>query len=707
MVNITEFYTSSANDTYETINEALKEINKKIFVFVDDLDRLNQEEILQVLKLIRNTANFKNTVFVVAMDKGYILNRLSNDDVILNSRFIDKFFQLEIYLPEIDQSILIEEFKNILTSSSIFKSEQIEIEFENIINLNKILFNDYITNLRDVKRVCNQIIFEYEFINEEIKLEDFMNFILLKLNFPEFINKLKRTPLLYLEKSSNYYTLISSNSNIKIGDGADVINIDLQKIKYQDYKKYDIYNQFFIEDKVGREEILKLTDDEKFLLIKTLITLFGQENALTPNSIKFENNFRRFMQLNYKSSDFLNKNFSEIIEKKDVIDIKKQIENIIQNNQQFELLDRIKYYTPLDNDKLKTAIIIYFSLFDTIDNNKLPEYDILRNFGVLTIIHISENKDQHFTNEISNWFISEIIDSKNFKIATQLKLLGYLWEIKKTEKLWEIETSTLEEIGIKKFKKYLSKYDGSFWKVDDNTFYKIYNTLKVIGNLKGQLVKDFKDFLNNNTIAIFCVQSTDFDSFEDHVYAITDSVIEFFGSKQNFKTFVENHKERDTPEIKEYVQFLELFDITNFSIRISYKFKKLEAFALKAESIKLKNNDFQYEKYNKINQIFLHVKNEIDFNYVKNANLFDDSNYRISDFKSFIYKNKFYLVLTYFYGKDDNHDIKYMNKIYGYLQNIHPNSLTMSYKNPKIKKEEFSIKLDNKVILDIHSIQPF
>lgn len=45
-------------------------------VVIDDLDRLEGTELMAVLKLIRITANFKNLIFIVAYDKGFVANAL-------------------------------------------------------------------------------------------------------------------------------------------------------------------------------------------------------------------------------------------------------------------------------------------------------------------------------------------------------------------------------------------------------------------------------------------------------------------------------------------------------------------------------------------------------------------------------------------------------------------------------------------------------
>lgn len=699
--DLSSFNSISANDVYEEINEVLNKINKKIFVFVDDLDRLNQEEILQVLKLIRNTANFRNTIFIVAMDKEYILQRLNNDEAILKNRFIDKFFQLEIYLPEIEKSILIEEFKNILNNSSIFKNELVKIELEQIISLNKILFTDYVKNLRDVKRVCNQIIFEYEFVNEEIKLEDFINFILLKLNFPEFINKLRSNPLLFLEKKTNYYQLIKKTN---VNDNNDFFNIDLQKLSIDELKKYKIYDQFFPENINYNNELVRLNDSEKSLLMKTLIVLFGNENHLKHNSIKFENNFRRFIQLNYKSSDFLNKNFIDLIERENFDQVKNKIDLIIKNQHQYELLDRLKYFSPDDINKLKTTIIIYLELFDTISNNKLQENEILRNFATLVHMNIYENNDGKIdVNEISTWYVEKVIKSDKFKVGTILRSVGYLWEVKKTEELWEINTIQLGEIIIQKFEIYLEEHDGNFWDVSNYDFYRFYHYVKKIDNIKQQLLVSFKAFLNKNKIDIFCAQITEYGGYDENMYKLSDAIIDFFESNKNFLNFVRTHKDNDTKEIKEYIYFLNLFDITKFSIPILFKFNEMKVFDEKVKYLKSQNGDSFYDKEDKMVQIFFKLFDESDFYYLKEVHDIDFTNYRISDFKFFSNDGEFYLVANQYYHKDTDHLLGYMEKIKKHLQKHYPEKMKINKKEHEFPK----IELEDKVIVEVFCYQPF
>lgn len=214
--NISDFFKSSmqsnqipANDLYNEINKTLKSLRKKIIVFIDDLDRLNELEILQVLKLIRNTADFTNTIFVVAMDKEYIINRLKINDKILDARYIDKFFQLEIYLPELDSEKIKELFVDKLLESNLNLNNNFESDLKNALQNHNNLFNDYIKNQRDAKRIINQLIFDYPFFADEIDLNDLMNFIYFKLKFPKAIKTINdnRNVLFTISSSGDYFKL--------------------------------------------------------------------------------------------------------------------------------------------------------------------------------------------------------------------------------------------------------------------------------------------------------------------------------------------------------------------------------------------------------------------------------------------------------------------------------------------------------------------
>ena len=53
----------------ERIDDVLKNSTTKVFIIIDDIDRLLPKEIANIFRLIKLNANFKNTFFFLAYDK--------------------------------------------------------------------------------------------------------------------------------------------------------------------------------------------------------------------------------------------------------------------------------------------------------------------------------------------------------------------------------------------------------------------------------------------------------------------------------------------------------------------------------------------------------------------------------------------------------------------------------------------------------------
>lgn len=117
-------------DRFKNVEKCIQRLNKKILVFMDDLDRLEANELVASLKIIRNTGSFKNVVFFVTYDKEYVLSQLATHfnfdkkDKKQGDRFLEKFFQLEVPLPQLYSSEVREYVKEFNDEDLSFKYKQ-------------------------------------------------------------------------------------------------------------------------------------------------------------------------------------------------------------------------------------------------------------------------------------------------------------------------------------------------------------------------------------------------------------------------------------------------------------------------------------------------------------------------------------------------------------------------------------------------------
>ena len=158
------FFTKKDISTLKNeIEEILYQTDKKIIVVIDDFDRIQGEEIFNLLKLIGIIANFPNIVNIVAYDKEYILSNLnmyfeSIKETNNAEKYIQKIIPFEFPLPQISHTKMQElfnvEFKGII-NNTIYNELGLNDNFSNTIG-------GYLKNIRDLKQLLSAFEFHYK-----------------------------------------------------------------------------------------------------------------------------------------------------------------------------------------------------------------------------------------------------------------------------------------------------------------------------------------------------------------------------------------------------------------------------------------------------------------------------------------------------------------------------------------------------------------
>ena len=74
-------------------------IDCPIIITIDDVDRLQGKELMMVLKIIRDTADFPNVFYIVAADNIHLKRMLKSLNINNPDEYLKKFFNLEFQLP--------------------------------------------------------------------------------------------------------------------------------------------------------------------------------------------------------------------------------------------------------------------------------------------------------------------------------------------------------------------------------------------------------------------------------------------------------------------------------------------------------------------------------------------------------------------------------------------------------------------------------
>ena len=195
----------------EAVNRTLRELGKRVYVLLDDLDRLSGEEILEVLKLMDRNASFTNTVFIVAYDKVYVNNVLKKHlDHGLAHSFIDKYISWEIPLPEPDKEMLELLMRIKLQVRVKDRYSMAYIEFQKGWKEVGSTVVESLNSVRDLKRYLNLMIPRYNEVFGKVDCRDYFLLYLLCYKDSGIYLALQSRRILQLDAPTQTYVLIPS-----------------------------------------------------------------------------------------------------------------------------------------------------------------------------------------------------------------------------------------------------------------------------------------------------------------------------------------------------------------------------------------------------------------------------------------------------------------------------------------------------------------
>ena len=199
-------------ETLESLKDKIEEAiatddSKPFAIFIDDLDRLEGNELFEVLRLIRITANFRNVVFIVAYDRDYICNVLNESKNIKRAEeYIQKIFHLEVSLPKFEDETLLDVFMEEIVRIAALNESNASIlkrSVRQLLDADGLSFTEYVPNFRQARRFANVFAVNLKSIISHTKdfvTKDFVGIELLHFAFPDIHRTLMYKPMTLLKQ---------------------------------------------------------------------------------------------------------------------------------------------------------------------------------------------------------------------------------------------------------------------------------------------------------------------------------------------------------------------------------------------------------------------------------------------------------------------------------------------------------------------------
>lgn len=192
------------------IDKSLKKLKKKIVVVIDDIDRLDPAETKLIFKLVKLTANFPNTIFLLAYDRIRVEERLTEKRTGFDGKeYLKKIVQVNFGLPKPDSSdmydLLFSEMDKTLESPEVKSMTKKYWDEKRWGNLFHGGFKEFFVTIRDINRFVSSWRLNYLIVGyEEVNPIDFAGIELIRIFTPEVHNAIAENKELFTKGDAVY-----------------------------------------------------------------------------------------------------------------------------------------------------------------------------------------------------------------------------------------------------------------------------------------------------------------------------------------------------------------------------------------------------------------------------------------------------------------------------------------------------------------------
>lgn len=506
------------------INIYLKNLDKKIVIIVDDIDRLTDEETEFIFRLTKGIADFDNLIYILLYDKGIVAKSLQTFKKEDGEKYLEKIVQYSLPVPKPHRltlnKLLFQKIDEIIEN---LKKEGNQIFFDRdkwSIVIYEVL-TKHILTVRDINSIINILSFEYPIVVEDVNFTDFFLLTLLRVknnNLYESIYENKNKFLLD-EKNigDNFRTYFDEQKEFK--NILELLFPNLRKdLHPQLASKYDIANDHknkYLTDIYYFENYFSLSIPEDKLSYKDFKEV---ENSIL--DADFDNFKDKILQLDEqrKSSLFLEMFEQNSLEKTiEQENLENAFYNLINISYQLEEGKFDKYYNIMNINPLIKCESIAFKILKKIEkieefikifffeNDEIPliiKMDIFQDikeentFNKLKISDdIKEEIFNYLKNKLENLTLANLLSDKYSEIYIFSRYKYFeasLEKIKKEINEYMFQTHDNFFKVLEKFKYWQLSSNGSRWLINREVLNKLVD-LKIIQEYIDELNNEIKE----------------------------------------------------------------------------------------------------------------------------------------------------------------------------------------------------------------------
>lgn len=188
------------------VSKLLADSGRRIVIVIDDIDRLDRSEIQSILKLVKLSADFDYTAYILAFDKEMVAAAISESygsDIAAGHSFLEKIIQVPLNLPPVDTNVL----RSMVLSGvdTILNHEALKLtddDTQRFVHLFDNGLRGFLKTPRMGKRYINALAFAVPLLKGEVDVVDLMLLEGIRVFCPHIYSAIASEPDFFLGSTS-------------------------------------------------------------------------------------------------------------------------------------------------------------------------------------------------------------------------------------------------------------------------------------------------------------------------------------------------------------------------------------------------------------------------------------------------------------------------------------------------------------------------
>jgi predicted KAP-like P-loop ATPase len=197
-------------DLKNRVDDFISESSKRLVIFIDDIDRLDKQEIYSLFRLVKLTADFQNTTYILSFDQDMVASaigdRFGSGDKKAGENFLEKIIQVPLTIPKAQPDALkkfcFQLIDNAINNCNLELSKP---EVERLVYQFTTNVLSRLSTPRLAVRFGNTLSFSMPLLKGEVNMVDLMLIEALRIFYPSHYGFVKAHPDYFTGSYKNAY----------------------------------------------------------------------------------------------------------------------------------------------------------------------------------------------------------------------------------------------------------------------------------------------------------------------------------------------------------------------------------------------------------------------------------------------------------------------------------------------------------------------